>query len=113
MRLLSMKRFADRLEAALKRQSKNTGCDFSLAQLEPRLLMSATAVISEFMAINDTTIQDEDGEFEDWIEIHNPGSDPLNLEGWTLTDATLNKTKWEFPDVELAGGDYLVVFACL
>ena len=35
----------------------------------------ATPVISEFMAANQTSLADEDGEITDWIELHNPGTD--------------------------------------
>src|SRR5215212_7514139 len=31
----------------------------------------SAVVITEFMAANSTTLADEDGEFSDWIEIHN------------------------------------------
>jgi len=34
----------------------------------------ADVVISEFMAANDTTLFDEDGDDEDWIELHNTGA---------------------------------------
>ncbi len=32
----------------------------------------AAPLITEFMASNDSTLADEDGDFSDWIEIHNP-----------------------------------------
>ena len=35
-------------------------------------------VISELMPINRTTLPDEDGDFSDWIEIHNPTDQPVN-----------------------------------
>ena len=67
--------------------------------------------ISEFMAVNDNGYDDEDRDEEDWIEIHNTGMDPVNLEGWFLTDDVNNLTKWMFPEVMLASDGYLVVFA--
>jgi hypothetical protein len=67
--------------------------------------------ISEFMASNSRTLADEDGEYSDWIEIYNPGTAPLNLAGWSLTDSTNNLGKWEFPATNLAAGGFLVVFA--
>ncbi|MBT3201474.1 MAG: LEPR-XLL domain-containing protein, partial [Phycisphaerales bacterium] len=88
-----------------------------LEALEPRLLLSGSVVVSEFMASNDTTILDGDGGDSDWIELHNPTSSPVNLEGWFLTDKADNLDKWEIPDITLAangdasGNDYLVVFA--
>ena len=37
--------------------------------------------ISEFMASNDVTLTDEDGDFSDWIEIVNSGDSDASLEG--------------------------------
>lgn len=67
--------------------------------------------ISEFMASNDATIQDEDGDYSDWIEIHNTGSVSVDLDGYYLTDSDGNLTKWQFPSVTLDADSYLVVFA--
>ncbi len=67
--------------------------------------------ISEFLAVNDRGLDDEDRDEEDWIEIHNADASEVNLEGWFLTDNPKNLTKWEFPAVTLGAGDYLVVFA--
>ncbi len=71
----------------------------------------AAPVISEFMASNSTALADDDGEFSDWIEIHNPDAFPVNLGGWYLTDSESNKVKWQFPSVTLPAGGYLVIFA--
>ncbi|QQL44186.1 CotH kinase family protein [Sulfuriroseicoccus oceanibius] len=72
---------------------------------------SGAPVISEFMASNDTTIADEDGEFADWIEIYNPGPGAVDLTGWHLTDDEAVPTQWTFPAVSVPEGGYLVVFA--
>lgn len=71
----------------------------------------ATVRITEFMASNSRTLQDEDGDYPDWIEIHNSGFSPVNLAGWHLTDDTNQPTRWRFPEVSLAADSYLVVFA--
>jgi hypothetical protein len=68
-------------------------------------------VISEFMALNSSTLQDEDGDFPDWIEIHNPGPAQVNLFGWSLTDNSWDVRKWVFPSVTMDSNEYLVVFA--
>ena len=55
--------------------------------LEPRLALDAgPLVISEFMAVNGSVLTDADRDFSDWIEVYNPGSEPINLGGWHLTD---------------------------
>ena len=63
------------------------------------------------MAVNDSTLADEDGEFSDWIEIRNPDVSSLSLAGYHLTDDATNLTKWTFPAVTIPPGGYLVVFA--
>ena len=68
-------------------------------------------LITEFLASNDETLLDEDGDPSDWIELHNPGSSPLSLAGYFLSDDVTDLTKWMLPDVTLAPGEYLVVFA--
>ena len=70
-----------------------------------------TLVITEFMASNDNTLADADGDYSDWIEIHNPSSQPVNLGGWYLTDDASEPAKWQFPSVNLGAGNHLVVFA--
>ncbi len=80
--------------------------------LEPRLLMSGDSLImTEFLSANDSTIDDEDGDSSDYIEVHNPTSNTINLDGWHLTDNSTNLDKWSFPDMDLGAGEYLVVFA--
>ena len=68
-------------------------------------------VISEFMALNNSSVQDEDGDYPDWIEIYNSGTVTENLSGWFLTDDAGDYTKWPFPEMQLDPGQYLVVFA--
>ena len=73
--------------------------------------LPAAPIISEFMASNSGTINDEDGDSSDWIEIHNPDASPVDLDGYRLTDDAGLPTLWTFPAVTLAAGDYLIVFA--
>ena len=67
--------------------------------------------MSEFLASNDTGRKDIDGEYSDWVEIHNAGAEEVNLAGWRLTDNAGDSSKWRFPAVSLAPGAHLVVFA--
>src|SRR2546425_799491 len=71
----------------------------------------ADVLISEFMALNNTTLKDQDGQYSDWIELYNSGPDTVNLNGWFLTDNATNLTNWRFPSTDLFAGSYLVVFA--
>jgi P pilus assembly chaperone PapD len=72
-------------------------------------------VISEFMAQNVNSAQiDEDGQHEDWLELHNTGSTTVSLNGWYLSDDAADLRKWRFPvttpAVNLAPGARLVVW---
>ena len=72
---------------------------------------AADIVISEFVASNDESLRDQDGDSPDWIEIRNTTSETVSLEDWFLTDDPDEPTKWEFPSVELGPNGFLVVFA--
>jgi hypothetical protein len=72
---------------------------------------AAALRITEFMAENSTTLNDEDGEFSDWIEIANFSSTTVDLAGWHLTDDSRALAKWQFPSTNLPPGGFLIVFA--
>lgn len=67
--------------------------------------------ISEVMSNNVTTISDENGDICDWIEIHNPTANPINMGGYMITDASANMDKFIFPDFTLKPGEYFVLYA--
>lgn len=75
------------------------------AGYDPREVM-----ISEIMPVNRSILADGDGEFSDWLELYNPKSEPVNLEGWALTDDDIKRAKWTFPAKVIQPGEYLVVF---
>jgi hypothetical protein len=68
-------------------------------------------VISEFMADDESTCADEEGEFSGWIEIHNPTGNPVDLAGYFLTDDAARPLGWGFPSTNIAAGGYILVFA--
>lgn len=73
--------------------------------------LPAAVVISEFMAANVSTLQDEDGDYPDWIELHNASGTAVDLGGWFLTDSPSQPGRWMFPTTNLAAGGRMVVFA--
>jgi hypothetical protein len=73
--------------------------------------LTAAPQITEFMASNKEAFLDSDGEPSDWIEIHNPDTAAVNLDGWYLTDNASDKTKWRLPAVVIPADGYVVVFA--
>ena len=94
-----------------RKQKKSVGVA-GLENLEPRQLLAADPVISEFMALNVSTIQDEDGDFSDWLEIENRGDMAVDLGGYHLTNDGSDLDKWEIPaGTNVDPGEFLVVFA--
>jgi hypothetical protein len=67
--------------------------------------------VNELMASNDTTVADEAGDYDDWIEIYNLGLAPVDLEGFYLTDDPADPTAWALPDTSISAGGYLLVWA--
>ena len=64
------------------------------------------------MADNATTITDPAGEYDDWIELYNPTSNPITLTGRYLTDKKDNLTKYQFtqPNLVLNPNEYLLIW---
>ncbi|GAH63980.1 unnamed protein product, partial [marine sediment metagenome] len=74
-------------------------------------IAKAQPLINEVMALNTSTVQDMDGDYPDWIEIYNPGSSPVELDGYGLSDDPDDLFKWVFPKYSLKANEYLLVFA--
>lgn len=70
-----------------------------------------TVRINEFMALNETTLADEDGAYSDWIELYNAGADPVDLTGWALSDDGSDIKKWILPGMEIGSGEFILIFA--
>ena len=69
-------------------------------------------VINELMASNTNTAADENGEFEDWIELFNTNDHEVDLSGLYLSDKTTNIKKWEIPaGIKISAKGYLVIWA--
>jgi hypothetical protein len=63
------------------------------------------------MSANSSVVADEYGNYEDWIELYNLGNEPVNLEGFGLSDNPNNLFKWTFHDVVIEPDEYLLVWA--
>ena len=72
--------------------------------------ITGQVLINEGSNKNYSTIGDEDGEFEDWIEIYNAGNTDVNLFNYTLSDNDDEPNQWTFPSDILAPGDFRIVF---
>ncbi len=54
-------------------------------------------VINELMAANSTTVYDQNGEYDDWIEIYNLTDSIVDISGYYLSDSKSDLSKWKFP----------------
>ncbi|MHC4581840.1 MAG: CotH kinase family protein, partial [Planctomycetota bacterium] len=75
-----------------------------------------TLTINEFMASNSNSLQDPQGDYDDWIEIHNFGADAIDVGGMYLSDDMSIPTKWRISaddpvSTTIPAGGYLLVWA--
>ncbi|MBM4063601.1 MAG: hypothetical protein FJ265_21250, partial [Planctomycetes bacterium] len=68
-----------------------------LAVQLPYLPGSGPVRINEFLALNNSVIQDPFGEWDDWVELCNQSPLPVDVSGMCLTDDPQNPTKFQLP----------------
>ncbi|WCO00646.1 CotH kinase family protein [Psychroserpens ponticola] len=68
-------------------------------------------VINELMASNATTAVDQDGEYDDWVELYNNSSQTVSLDNLYLSDDPTDLLAWQFPSgITIAPNEYLIVW---
>ena len=72
---------------------------------------ASTLIINEIMSSNNSTLKDRDGDYPDWIEIHNWGESSIDLTGYGLSDDEDEPMRWVFPELSIEPGGYIIVFA--
>lgn len=74
---------------------------------------SVTSVaINEIMAANVSTQADQNGQFDDWVELFNKTNTPVDMSGFFLSDDANNRGKWQFPQgTTIPANSYLIVWA--
>ena len=72
--------------------------------------MQSQVVINEVLSSNSTVLADENGSYEDWVELFNTGATTVNLNGYGLSDDAAVPLKWIFPNVSIGAGQYLLVW---
>ncbi len=82
----------------------------------PGRLAQGALVINEFMASNTSTIQDPQGDYDDWIEIHNTTGSPIDIGGYYLSDSASGipndgSIPTGDPATIIPGGGYLIIWA--
>ncbi|MBL4592748.1 MAG: CotH kinase family protein [Flavobacteriales bacterium] len=75
------------------------------------LFVDGDVVLNELCAINNSVWTDNQGEYEDWIELYNNSSSTVSLNGYYLSDDNSNLTKWMFPDTSIAPNSYMIIWA--
>ncbi len=74
-------------------------------------LSNSDVVINELMASNTTVVADQDGEYDDWVELYNKSSVPVDLSGYFLSDNIMQLDKWEIPaGTTIDGNGYLIIW---
>ena len=81
-----------------------------------QIITPANVVINEAQADNFISYPDDAGEFEDWVELHNPTNSPIDIAGYFLSDRLDRPMKWQVPatagdSTVIAPGGFLVLFA--
>ena len=90
--------------------ARNTGTVTDTLTAEAYSAGTAPLIISEVLASNTRSAQDEYGAYSDFAELYNPGPAGVSLAGWFLSDGEDCLTKWAFPDITLPAGQYLVIY---
>ena len=81
-----------------------------LSLISGLLLNAQTVRINEVVSSNSVYF-DEDGDTPDWIELHNFGTQDVNLENWSISDDLSDLSKWNFPNITIPANDYLLLWA--
>ena len=87
------------------------GSLFSVAWLVATLTAGGEVILSEMVPVNRGGLKDSDGESPDWVELFNNGSAPVQLGGYSLSDDASKPDQWKLPDIAIAPGSFLIVFA--
>ena len=63
------------------------------------------------MSNNKSTVKDNSGKNEDWIELYNSSNFPISTNNLYLSDTISNLLKWKLPNSVVLPDDYLIVWA--
>ncbi len=71
---------------------------------------AAQVFISEILANNSSLEKDNYHQYSDWLELHNPSPQPINLWDWGLSDDSQELHKWYLPNLTLRSGESLRIW---
>jgi len=73
--------------------------------------VTGEVVINEILPDNFSGTPDPNGQYEDWLELHNNTANPISLKGLYLSDTLPNLGKWDFPDwATIPANGYIIVW---
>lgn len=97
------------------KQNKNLGVMrfiiIVLSQLFFFIGLNGQILINEVQSSNLKTVNDEFGNYPDWLELINTGSDTINIKKWFITDNVLDTFRWQLPEIKMAPNEPLLIFA--
>jgi hypothetical protein len=99
------------LEGQVDTSPNDTSDSAGLHHVVAPLLNSALR-LSELVAANQTGLQDEAGQYEDWIELVNTSTAPVSLKGLALSRSYFDRTGALYfpPNYTMKAGERLMVF---
>jgi len=68
-------------------------------------------VINEVMSNNVSTVTDNSGRHEDWIELYNTTNYPISTNGLFITDTLVYLHKWDLPNHIIHPNSYSIIWA--
>ena len=82
-----------------------------MTDIDAASMTGSSVVINELMADNDAIFADPQGDYDDWLELHNLTGSAIVLTGMYLSDKVEEPRKWEFPEnTEIPANGYLIVW---
>jgi hypothetical protein len=69
-------------------------------------------VLNELLPVNTSVAPDQNGEYDDWIELYNLSNSVKDISGYYLSDNKDHFSKWVFPaGTSIAAKGYLIIWA--
>jgi hypothetical protein len=68
-------------------------------------------IINEIMSSNSSVMGDDNGDYSDWIELYNAGTQPVQLEGWGLSDSYSESCEMDLSKVHVQSWRTFAVWA--
>jgi hypothetical protein len=79
---------------------------------KPAEPVASDIVINELLPVNTTIAPDQNGEYDDWIELYNLSNSVKDISGYFISDNKDHFSKWEFPaGTSIPGKGYLIIWA--